>query len=291
MNRVVPSLLIAVLALVQPGRAQETRPGHDGHDHDHPASRESRPADGGHGEHAGHGDHAGHGGGRGGMLMVETEPAAPKAGAATTLKLMIHDAEGTMVAAFETFHEKKVHLMIVRDGLDEFAHVHPDLDDSGNMKLTHTFPMAGLYRLYADYKPVKKEQALATAEVRVAGAAPQAPKLEVSAPGKAKGDGLDAEIALDGTKAGSPVTISFRVLDPAGKPVTDLEPYLGAMGHLVLISADGKEYVHVHPLEKQASKDKVDFQAHIAKAGVYKGWGQFQRAGKVHVVPFVVKIE
>jgi hypothetical protein len=87
------------------------------------------------------------------------------------------------------------------------------------------------------------------------------------------------------------VTFSFAVLDPAGKPVTDLEPYLGAMGHLVLISADGKEYVHVHPHEKPATEGKVEFEASFPKAGLYKGWGQFQRGGKVHVVPFVVKID
>jgi len=286
MQRLIPSMAIALVAMLQPLGAQHTRPGHRGHD-----GHESRPAPRGQDTRPQGDPHAGHHGGKGGMLMVETEPAEVKTGAQTTLKLMIHGDDGAMISAFETVHEKKVHLIIVRDGLDHFGHIHPDVDKSGNMTATFTFPVPGLYRLYADYKPEKKEQAVSMAEVTVPGTGPKAPRLEPSVPGKAKGEGLDAEVAVSGTKSGAAVTLSFRVLDPAGKPVTDLEPYLGAMGHLVLISADGKEYVHVHPEEKRKAEDQVDFVAHFPKPGLYKGWGQFQRAGKVHAVPFVVKME
>jgi hypothetical protein len=274
MKRTVLGLSIAVLALL-PVSAQETRPGHGGHD--------TRPVRDPHAGHTGHAPKAG-------ALMVDTDPA-PKAGQPTTLKLMIHEADGTMVAVFETFHEAKVHLMIVRDALDQFAHVHPEVDGAGNMTIRHTFPTGGVYRLFADYKPAKKDPAVATAEVKVAGEAPPAPKLQPDAPGKVKGEGLDAEITVAGSKAGAPAKISFLVLDPAGKPVTDLQPYLGAMGHLVLISADGKEYVHVHPQPKGTAAEKVEFDAHFRTPGVYKGWGQFQRGGKVHHVPFVVRVE
>ena len=61
-----------------------------------------------------------------GMLMVKTDPAEVKAGQPTRLSLMIHDAGGAMLKDFEVVHEKKVHLIIVRDGLDQFAHIHPD---------------------------------------------------------------------------------------------------------------------------------------------------------------------
>jgi len=68
--------------------------------------------------------------------------------------------------------------------------------------------------------------------------------LSPDVPGKVKGDGLDADVAVTGGKVGSPTGISFRLMDPAGQPVSDLQPYLGAMGHLVILSADGKVYVH-----------------------------------------------
>ena len=85
--------------------------------------------------------------------------------------------------------------------------------------------------------------------------------------------------------------ITFTLADSAGKPVTDLQPYLGAMGHLVVISSDGKDYVHAHPIEDAKASGPVAFMAHFPHVGIYKGWGQFRRADVVHDVPFVVKID
>ena len=91
---------------------------------------------------AGHGDHAAatsgkrtadpHGGHDGGqkesMLTVRTDPAAVKPGEPVTLNLMIHDETGAVIKDFETVHEKKLHLIIVSDRLDRFAHIHPEID-------------------------------------------------------------------------------------------------------------------------------------------------------------------
>ena len=47
-----------------------------------------------------------------------------------------------------------------------------------------------------------------------------------------------------------PLCASTKVLvtvveQKSGKPVTGLQPYLGAMGHLTVVSKDGKQYVTV----------------------------------------------
>src|SRR5438034_3514797 len=101
------------------------------------------------------------------MLMVQTDPAPVTAGKPTTLKLMIHDAGGAMVKDFDIVHEQKVHLTIVRDGLDQFAHVHPAIDAAGNLTVTFTFPTGGTYHLYADYQPAGGKPAIAMAELKV----------------------------------------------------------------------------------------------------------------------------
>ena len=46
--------------------------------------------------------------------------------------------------------------------------------------------------------------------------------------------------------AGTHAHLLFR-LSREGRPVADLEPYLGAMGHCVIISQDTQTYLHVHP--------------------------------------------
>jgi hypothetical protein len=61
----------------------------------------------------------------------------------------------------------------------------------------------------------------------------------------------------------------------------DLQPYMGAMGHLVVISADGKQYVHSHTASEKTAANVIAFGVHFGKAGIYKGWGQFLRAGTV----------
>ena len=248
----------------------------------------SKPGD----SHAGHpkdetGQHGGHGAA---ALFATTEPSPPAVGQPAMLKLMIHGAGGEMLKDFAVAHEQKVHLMVIRDGLDQFAHLHPDVDAAGNITVRHTFPTGGTYHLFADYQPVGGSAAVAATEVKVGGESPPAPALVPNVPGTVTGDGLTARVTADGAKPGAEATMRFELTDAVGKPVTDLEPYMGSTGHLVVVSADAKQYVHAHPTAGGGVKNVVSFQTHFPAAGLYKGWGQFKRAGRVHVVPFVVKV-
>ena len=268
MNRLIFATLIAAAVACAPSKAQ-------------PAA-----------EHSGHeaGHHAGHESGHDSMLMVQTVPATPVVGQPVALKMMIHDADGAMVREFEVEHEKLVHLIIVRDGLDEFAHVHPEVDKKGNLTITHTFPKAGKYRLFADHKAKGKSASVARATLEVSGDKAAPAKLVVNAPGKVTAEGVAAEIELKNAKAGKESEIRFQLSNEAGKPIEKLQPYLGARGHLVVISADGTQYVHAHPMDEQTAANEVVFMSHFPAAGTYKGWGQFRIAEKVRTVPFVVQI-
>ncbi len=241
-----------------------------------------------HGHHHGGQEH-GHAPRAGSELMVATDPAAPVAGRPVTLRLMIHAADGTMVKDFEAVHEEKVHLVVVWDGLDHFAHVHPAVDAKGNLTVTHTFPAGGRYRLFADYTPAGGGHATATGSLSVGGESPPAPALTPDAPGEVAADGLRATVSAAPLKAGSPAGVSFALRDEGGGPA-GLEPYMGALGHLMFVSAAGR-YVHVHPAAGDAARGTVEFEAHFPEPGLYKGWGQFKRGGRVLVVPFVVKVE
>ncbi len=254
---------------------------------------------------AGHGDHAAptsgkkiadpHGGHDGGqmesMLMVTTDPAAVKPGEPVTLNLMIHDETGAVIKDFETVHEKKLHLIIVSDRMDRFAHIHPEIDSAGNITGTYAFPTAGMYRLYADHKSAGGKPAAPIAEVNVAGTPPPMTALVPNAPGRVKGDELEADIVVENGRAGGTTRISLTLFDAAGRPVSDLQPYLGAMGHLVVLSGDGRQYVHSHPLEGRSPGGALAFEAHFAHSGIYKGWAEFRRSDAIHDVPFVVQIE
>lgn len=222
-------------------------------------------------------------------LVVGTDPSQPQAGAVTKLSLQIQDDDGTPIKKFDVLHEKLVHLIVVREGLDEFAHLHPEVDASGMITIEFAFPKSGKYRLFADHQPQGKSPGLAVGELNVAGNdEPAAALVPIASPEVTVGD-IKAHVTLaPGEKE---TTVRFHFVDGDGKPVNDLQPYLGAMGHLVIISADGREYVHAHPLSesKTAPDGAVEFAAHFPKPGVYKAWGQFQRGGAVFTVPFVLE--
>jgi hypothetical protein len=226
-------------------------------------------------------------------LMITTEPAEVSPGTPVHLQMMIHAADGKMVRKFETTHEKLVHLIIVRDGLDRFAHEHPAVDDEGNITIDFAFPEPGTYHLFADHKPAGASLAVAVGNLKVAGEIRPAAKLSPNAPGRVSVDGIVADVGIENAQAGSAAKITFTLFDKQKQPIADLQPYLGAMGHLVVISADATEYVHAHPSgdAKSAPDGRVAFEAHFAKPGLYKGWGQFQRSGTILTVPFILRVD
>lgn len=58
---------------------------------------------------------------------------------------------------------------------------------------------------------------------------------------------LEYDIPLHPNKE---IQLSMLVTEEqTGKPVKDLQPYLGALAHTVIISQDGSEFLHTHPIE------------------------------------------
>ena len=253
-----------------------------GHDHGAMSGGEH----GGHGAKAAHGDHASDPG----KIVVQNDAADFQAGEEARLRFTLQHGD-KVVTEFDLLHTKKVHFIAVREGLDQFMHLHPEVGSDGELTTAITFPVAGRYWLFADHQPQGGSPATARGEIVVAGDAPPAEKLTANVPGRVTGNGLQAEIAVDSSGGASETSITFALLDDAGAPVSDLQTYLGAMGHLVILSADGRDYVHAHNDAKSAPDGRVTFEAHFPKPGNYKGWGQFRRGEVVSTVPFVIEVK
>jgi hypothetical protein len=110
----------------------------------------------------------------------------------------------------------------------------------------------------------------------------------VNVPGRTTSGEIVADVALEQRTSDS-ARLTFSLSDEANHPIRDLQPYLGARGHLVVISADGRQYVHTHPLESDAASEKISFEVHFPGPGLYKAWGQFQRGGNIITIPVVAK--
>ncbi len=109
---------------------------------------------------------------------------------------------------------------------------------------------------------------------------------------------MTAEILFQPRTPVAGVDAHFLIrLKDDGRPVNDLEPYLGAMSHCVIVPQDSQVFVHCHPEQlnrpgpdARAGPD-IPFGVIFPKPGLYKLWAQFNRKGKAIVADFVFEVK
>ncbi|MFW2514499.1 heavy-metal-associated domain-containing protein [Demequina sp. SO4-13] len=208
-----------------------------------------------------------------------------------TLSFRIFDMDGNVVTRFAISHEKELHLIVVRSDGTQFRHVHPTMDTDGTWSLPWDWAAAGTYRVYTDFASDANGAADAitlTNTVEVAGQFTPV----TSAPTKdATVGGYTVKLTGDAV-AGSSSKLTFAV-SKDGKPVVNLEPYLGAFGHLVALREGDLAFLHVHPegdepMVNEESGPEIGFLAEMPTPGRYLLYLDFQVNGKVHSAPLVV---
>ena len=265
-------------------------------------------------------------------------PATIQAGEPATLSFTVKDAQGAIARDLQIVHEKPMHLLIVSSDLAEFSHIHPTPQPDGTLKVTHTFPNGGDYKLYADFTPANSSQTVEQIAVKVSGNERAKQPLTADTEVTKSVDGISVTLVPDNPpKSGEAVMLNFKVADAkTGRPVTDLQKYLGEYAHFVIINEGLNDFLHAHPMTKEehgaghgsadqgahgdhgdhdstatahqdrpgakphshaakegsanASPSEVAAHTTFPKAGLYKVWAQFQRAGKLITVPFVLNV-
>jgi hypothetical protein len=218
-------------------------------------------------------------------------PMQPVAGESNLIELAIADGNGQPVQSFALNHEKEIHLIAVSSDLSEFQHLHPADEGSGHFMVEAIFPKSGTYKLFADFIPEGGEHQVAQTEVVVGGKMAAAQPLEPDKQLVKTIAGTQVTLQTDALRAGQGTSLTFSFKDVVtGKPVQDMEPYLGAAGHVVIISSDLKQYLHVHPKEGQTAGPVAAFDTTFPAPGLYKVWGQFQRHGDNFIVSFTIKV-
>jgi hypothetical protein len=205
-----------------------------------------------------------------------------------TLGFRIEDPAGFEVRTLQVVHEKLLHLIMVSYDLSWFAHVHPARMDDGSFRLQTAFPAGGRYVLYHDFTPDSAGMQVVPVELSVEGDEPPPAPLTVDDGSTRHVDGLDVTLTHTPLVPNRECAMTFS-LSRRDQPIADLEPFLGAAGHLIMISQDRAAYVHSHPLEA-TSGPQVTFRMRFERTGLYKAWAQFQRHGRVITVPFVIEV-
>ncbi|MEQ7845737.1 hypothetical protein [Nocardioides kribbensis] len=222
-----------------------------------------------------------------GYLFALDQPVA-RAGDAVPVSFTITGPDGEPVTDYDVEHEKQLHLIAVRRDFDGFQHVHPVLDDDG-LWTTELALTSGQWRLFADFTATGAEALTLGADLSVPGKVTTTPDTAESR--TAEVDGYT--VTLDGGL--SPGTDSELRLSVSrdGEEVTDLDPYLGAYGHLVALREGDLAYLHVHPDGtpgdgRTKPGPDVVFYAAVPSAGSYRLFLDFQHEGVVRTAAFTL---
>ena len=249
-------------------------------------------------------------------LDFRTEPAVVKPGERARLFFTIfHPGTNELIRTFTVVHEKPYHLFLIGQDLTHFEHIHPEQMPDGTWSIDVTLPKAGYYKVLSDFVPGGGAAQLIARPLVTAGydgdLMGDSARLVADTSLTKTVDDVTATLSFDPPTfvAGLYGHLSYRLTDTATRrPISDLQPYLGAFGHTLVISEDAVSYVHAHPLNIRDVPDDgglpvflippgadlenlrggpdVTFDGLIPKPGRYRAWTQFRRNDKVYTFAF-----
>jgi hypothetical protein len=172
----------------------------------------------------------------------------------------------------------------VDEHLEKYYHLHPEQIGNGEFRIGNKLP-EGFYKAFIDIKP--KHFAYHVTPVPFIVGNPSGLTHTHNDGLKADNnftqniDGETVELNLSSAQVNQPVTLTFH-LDK-----TNLTPYLGAMGHVVILDENAQNFLHVHP----ANDKEPIFETPFNQPGIYKIWAEFKQNGKIRAFPYVVEIK
>ena len=245
-------------------------------------------------------------------LNLTTIPQNPKSGEELTIAFSLMNNETkAIVKDLDIVHEKILHLIIVSKNLAYFDHIHPEMNSDGSLSVKTKFNKGGDYVLFADLKP-KGEKVSQVFDIPMKVLGDPVENIPMTPRNTFETDGYSAVMTTYPTELNANKSTEIVVnLKKNGKDVSDLKNYLGALGHMVIISEDASMYLHVHPMEAETKghdhsemggmkmdSDKVTksgpnvvFHTNFPKPGIYKVFAQFNPGGKLITTNFVVNVK
>lgn len=209
------------------------------------------------------------------------------AGAPGEYAFTLTGPDGAPGTRFDVVHERPLHLVVVRRDAAGFQHLHPDLGTDGVWRVPLTLPAGGVYRVYADFTATGGPPLVLGTDLFAAGEFTPIPH-----PPSRVSQVDDYQVRLDGDLLPGSSQV-FATVSRGGVAVTDLEPHLGAFGHLVALRVSDLSYLHVHPdTPVPAATDRsgpgIAFTVAVPSDGVYRLFLDFRHDGVVRTAEFTV---
>ncbi|MGI8544124.1 MAG: hypothetical protein ACR2MD_11710, partial [Aridibacter sp.] len=249
---------------------------------------------------------------------LSISPDSIVSGQPVELKFLVKDPKGETFTDLEITHEKPIHLYVVSEDLSQFYHQHPTKNADSIFEDTFTFPNGGKYKIFVDYKPKNSKKLFDSYSLAVSGDARKNVEIIPDQKFEKTVEGLRITMNADGDLVSNKeLMLTFQVFDAAAnKPATDLQNYLGAKVHFVIISKDLKDFVHVHAMSKDNVKSEehshgdnhtemhtdeklagINAESYVSamvtfpKAGIYKIFATFKHKDKLTIVPFIFEVK
>jgi hypothetical protein len=244
-------------------------------------------------------------------LEFRTVPAVVTAGRKATLRFRIlHPSFDAAIEKFEVVHDRQYHLFVISQDMEHFEHIHPEQLKDGSWTIDVTLPKPGYYKVLSDFLPRGGSTQFIARPLVTAGyagdlAGDSAHLVPDTVLRKTVKD-ITADVTFDppAFTAGLYGHLTFHLTDSTtGRPITDLQPYLGAFGHTLIMSEDMADYVHSHPIDVSATDEEgpkqfmlpadvdpetlrggpeVTFEGLMPKPGRYRAWTQFRRNNNLY---------
>lgn len=224
-------------------------------------------------------------------LTIKLSTRSFIAGQHEDLAFMIVDSDGAAVKEYKVEQTKELHLILVRDDLTGYQHIHPTRGTDGTWSVPVTFDRGGKFRMVADFVPVLHGKATGRTEVttdlKVSGILDTEALPDPTTTVEVDGFTVSLKGELGSDKA---TRVNFTVVDNADTPVV-LGQYLGSFGHLVAFAQKDLAYTHIHPSSSDEKAGKIQFRGQVAAPGPHRLFLQFSVAGVVHTAAFTMDIK
>ncbi|MBU7586631.1 MAG: hypothetical protein KAF91_27855 [Nostoc sp. TH1S01] len=297
MKRFLTGIIVLTSLLIAPGCSSLTKSGEtqvSGNESHHTDASHNMSSDH---DHQGHSmEHTNHEANT--KITTQAKLTTPKNIApnqSVNLVINVQDTAGKSIDKFDTFQEKLMHLIVVRDDLATYDHIHPTYKGNGRFEVSANFSTPGDYSLFSDYKPSGQKETVSLMQVKIPGSVPLPKNLEKFEKTKVLSNTkVNLNVGNKKIQSGQEVTLNFDIKDAANnQPIKDIQPYLGERGHLVILKSASpltvSDYIHAHALKKSAD-GQIEFITSFPQPGTYKLWMQFQRNGKVDTADFWVNV-
>jgi hypothetical protein len=233
---------------------------------------------------------------------VELDRSELPQGEQTELGFRVVAKDGSAITDYEVEHERKMHLIIVRRDLTGFQHLHPEMAQDGTWSTEMTVPEAGAYRVFADFN--HNGESLTLGQDLVVDGDANYQELPAQLTETELPSGYTVGIEGGATKAGQASELTFNVARRG--ELVEVEPYLGADGHLVALREGDLAFLHVHPMggagghggheehdageEGSESEGGIRFMTEFPSDGRYRLFLQFKHQGEVHTAEFTREV-